>query len=173
MQARRDWGHHRVSEYRVRVCARGATSLNGRACNRWVDVDAGARFAGPPQLPGGSRTGPAGWEATADDVIEALFSAYVETRFVRIYPTAWTTVCLRAGVLILQSPPKPPAPPAAPPSPAFPLLALQQGAVSLPLSAAGELLALVQVRLIALDCAWLLLVALECSRLLSIALDCS
>ena len=77
---------------------------------------------------------------------QALFSTYVETRFIRIYPKTWTYPALRAAALVIGSPPTPPAPPASPPSPSFPLIQVQQGSVTMPLSSAGELHRLVKVR---------------------------
>ena len=47
---------------------------------------------------------------------------------------------MRAAVLVLfRGEPSPPAPPALPPMPSFPLLQIQSGRISLPLSAPGEL----------------------------------
>ena len=133
-QGRKNQPNHYVKKFVVRSCAPGALTLGGRSCSRWINVDDGAVFLGPSD------------STPQDGKVHALFSTYVETRFLRIYPAErhhlWA---MRAGVLVIQSPPSPPAPPALPPSPAFPVLAIQTGAATLPKSSAGELKLLVQV----------------------------
>lgn len=126
----------------MRSCVPGEVSLNGRACTQWEEVDGGAHLDG---IAANTTTSDAnGWN---EQSVNVLFSTFVQTRFLRIFPRSWTCSrpIIRTAVLILMSAPSPPTPPSPPPSPAFPLLALQEGQVSLRLSAPGELLRLVAV----------------------------
>ena len=141
-QPRGDHGDHRVTTFNVQVCATGQLSLGGRSCSEWVAVDEYADFAGPQ-----ASNVEAEWRASADERVYALFSTYVTTRYVRIFPKTWNGYhAMRAGVLVVQSPPSPPAPPAVPPMPSIPLLGVQEGTLSLDVSTAGELHRLVKVR---------------------------
>ena len=139
-QPRSDWGHHRVTAFNVQMCATGKLSLGG-VCNEWVAVDDGAEFAGPQET-----SVEAEWRATNNDRAYALFSTYVTTRYLRITPKTFTYHAMRAGVLIVLSPPSPPAPPDAPPVPSVPLLDQQEGTLLLGISSVGRLHRLVKVR---------------------------
>ena len=132
----------KVNTFSVKACSTGQTSLGGRACRQFEDVDNGASFLGPQA----NWAGPAATPHNAH--VHALFETFVVTRFIRIRPLTWSggNPCLRAAVLVLTTPPTPPAPPALPPAPAMPLLAIQAGSVTLPIAGSGELHRLVKVR---------------------------
>ena len=105
IQPKGSWGHHRVTQYRVDVCA--AAAFDGSACSAWLAVDGGASFAGGEA--GGSR---AQWTASANRRYFSLFASPVITRLVKIYPTAYQGVLrMRVGLLVQHAPPSPPLPP--------------------------------------------------------------
>ena len=145
----RSWPGHYVKTFAVRACEEGALSLNGKVCLNWVDVDGGAIFDGPnsgcnpPVSTCDSLTSP-----PIHHKQNALFSSHVITRFIRIYPLTWNGYpSMRAGVMLLyRGDPSPPTPPSLPPMPSFPLLEVQAGAITLPVSGVGELHQLVMVR---------------------------
>jgi len=118
------WFGRYVKTFRVTACAPGA--FNSTACTSWIDVDGGATFTGPthgcgPPIHNCAGNGLTGMLSHYD----ALFSNYVDTRFIRIHPRTYQhSWYMRAAVLQVHMPPSVPpplAPPSPPPAPPMPL----------------------------------------------------
>jgi len=117
------WFGRWVQTFRVTACAPADVSSDGASCDAWSDVDGGATFQGPSHGCGPPIGECAGNGLTGMGVpVEALFSEYVEARFVRIHPlTNVRGWYMRAAVLVIDYPPPPPSPPVPPhPPPALP-----------------------------------------------------
>ena len=97
------WFGRYVRTFTVSVCAPGAVS--GGACTSWVPVDGGAVFDGPSHGCGPPIHDCAGKGYTGMQIpVNALFTTFVQTRFVRIHPkTNVRGWYMRAAVLAIGS----------------------------------------------------------------------
>ena len=158
------WFGRYVKTFRVTACAQ-ADIVNGE-CVAWMSVDGGATFQGPSH-----GCNPPIWDCAGNGLtgmrvpVNALFSNYVEARFIRIHPLSYhRSWHMRAAVLVIEYPPSPPAqpfppsppppsqpPPSQPPLPGAPIQT--GGTFTVPRSAPGELQRLVRVRIVMADTA--------------------
>lgn len=124
------WYGRYVTSFTVTACT--SYDASDGSCTAWTDVDAGATFQGPTHGCGPPIGNCAGNGLTGMLVpVNALFSTFVDTRYVRIHPRTYShSWYMRAAVLVIEFPPSPPfeppspllppsppSPPAAPPPP--------------------------------------------------------